>query len=259
MNNLVTTIRRSVCRSFPALALLSPMLATADTALIAVATNFAETAETLVQDFENLGEHEIEISSAATGKHYAQIVNGAPFDALLAADQERPRRLEESAHAVVGTRFVYAVGKLTLWSPDEELIGDNGTEVLERQEFRALAIANPALAPYGAAAKEVLQSLGLWSALEAKIVMGENVGQAFALAATRNAELGLVALASVISKRNTRNGSRWDVPAHLHAPIRQEAVLLVHGYENAAAVAFLAYLRSDAARLTITAYGYGLE
>lgn len=259
MTSILTIIQRSACRGLLATALLSPALSSADTALIAVATNFAEVAETLVQDFENLSEHEIEISSAATGKHYAQIVNGAPYDALLAADQERPRRLEESAHAVAGTRFVYAVGKLTLWSPDEALIGDDGIEVLEKQGFRALAIANPALAPYGTAAKETLQSLGLWSELEANIVMGENVGQTFALVATGNAELGLVALASVISKRNARSGSRWDVPADLHAPIRQDAVLLEHGYENAAAVAFLAYLRSDEARLTITDYGYGLE
>lgn len=212
-----------------------------------------------MHDFENLSEHEIAISSAATGKHYAQIINGAPYDALLAADQERPRRLEESAHAVAGTRFVYAVGRLTLWSPDEGLICDDGIAVLEKQDFRALAIANPALAPYGAAARGTLQSLGLWSELEQKVVMGENVGQAFAMVATGNAELGLVALSSVMSKRNARSGSRWDVPADLHTPIRQDAVLLERGYANAAAVAFLAYLRSDEARLTIAAYGYGLE
>jgi len=239
--------------------LLAPVRSGAETALIAVATNFAEVAEMLVQDFENLSEHEIEISSAATGKHYAQIINGAPYDALLAADQERPRRLEQSAHAVAGTRFVYAVGRLALWSPDEGLIGDDGIAVLEQQDFRALAIANPALAPYGAAAKETLQSLGLWSALETKIVMGENVGQAFAMTATGNAELGLLALSSVMSKRNVQSGSRWDVPADLHSPIRQDAVLLEHGYANPAAVAFLAYLRSDEARLTITSFGYGLE
>lgn len=259
MTTLFTIVRRSVCSGIPALVFFWPALCGAETALIAVASNFSEVAESLVLDFENLSEHEIETTAASTGKHYAQIINGAPYDALLAADQQSPRRLEESEHAVAGTRFVYAIGKLVLWSSDERLIGDDGIAVLEKQDFRALAIANPALAPYGIAAKETLLSLGLWNSLEHKIVMGENVGQAFALAATGNAELGLVPLSSVISKRIARRGSRWDVPSELHAPIRQDAVLLEHGYANAAAVAFLAYLQSDEARLTIESFGYGLE
>jgi molybdate transport system substrate-binding protein len=231
----------------------------ADTALIAVATNFAEVAEVLVQDFENLSEHDIEISAGSTGKLYAQIVNAAPFDALLAADQERPRRLEESGDAVTDTRFVYATGKLTLWSRDEQRISDNGIEILRRRNFRALAIANPALAPYGVAAVETLQALEVSDTVQSRLVVGENVGQTFALVATGNAELGFVALASVLSKRNGRAGSRWDVPEDLYSPIRQDAVLLRHGEENAAAVGFLAYLRSDEARLTIVSFGYGLE
>ncbi len=259
MKTLLTFARRTSCHGLLALVFFWPALSRAETALIAVASNFSEVAESLVRDFENLSEHEIEISAASTGKHFAQIINGAPYDALLAADQQSPRRLEESEHAVAGTRFVYAIGKLILWSPDEKLIGGDGIEVLEKQDFRALAIANPELAPYGIAAKDTLQSLGLWKALEKKIVMGENVGQAFALAATGNAELGLVALSSVISKRNARSGSRWDVPPELHAPILQDAVLLEHGYANSAAVAFLAYLQSDEARLTIESFGYGLE
>lgn len=253
------TVRRFARCSFPVLALCLPALGAADSALIAIATNFSDVAEVLVRDFEELSEHEIEISTASTGKHYAQIISGAPYDALLAADQERPRRLEESGIAVAGTRFVYAIGKLTLWSANPALIGANGIAVLEKQEFRALAIANPDLAPYGAAARETLQSLGLWDALESKIVMGENIGQAYALAATGNAELGLVSLSSVVGNRGANSGSRWDVPPDLHAPIRQDAVLLAHGNANAAAIAFLAYLQSDEARLTIESFGYGLE
>lgn len=168
-------------------------------------------------------------------------------------------RLEVSADAIAGTRFVYAVGRLTLWSTDASLIGDDGVAALHRGNFRALAIANPKLAPYGAAAKETLQSLGLWNDLQPKIVSGENIGQAFALVATRNAELGFVALASVISERNGNDGGRWDVPSTMHAPIRQDAILLKHGSDNAAAIAFLAYLRSDPARARIAALGYGLE
>lgn len=259
MRIMPTFARRAACRGLPLLVLALPALAPAESALVAVATNFSEVAEVLVRDFEDLGEHEIEISTAATGKHYAQIISGAPYDALLAADQDRPRLLEKSAVAVDGTRFVYAIGRLTLWSADATLIGDDGIAVLRTQDFRALAIANPELAPYGVAARETLRSLGLWDALGDKIVMGENIGQAFALAATGNAELGLVALSSVISIRNAGKGSRWDVPPELHSPILQDAVLLAHGEGNAAAVAFLAYLRSDEARLTIESYGYGLE
>jgi molybdate transport system substrate-binding protein len=256
---LYTIVRQSLSRCLAALLFFWPALSAAETALIAVATNFSEVAELLVQDFENLSEHDIEITAASTGKHYAQIINGAPYDALLAADQASPRRLEESEIAVAGTRFVYAIGKLTLWSPEEKVVSGDGIALLEKQDFRALAIANPELAPYGLAARQTLESLGLWDELEQKIVMGENIGQAFALVATGNAELGLVALSSVISKRNTDRGSRWDVPSELHSPIRQDAVLLEHGYGNAAAVAFLAYLQSDEARLTIESFGYGLE
>jgi molybdate transport system substrate-binding protein len=254
---------RVFSRVFSAIIIVSgigwPAATIADTALVAVATNFAEAAESLVSDFEHLSEHDITISTGSTGKLYAQIVNGAPYDALLAADQQYPRRLESLDHAVAGSRFVYAIGKLCLWSRDPRRIGADGADTLRQRHFRALALANPALAPYGTAAMQTLQSLGLVDALQEKIVTGENVGQAFALVATGNAELGFVALASVLSKRNRQTGSRWLVPAELYEPIRQDAVLLRHGEINAAAVAFLAYLQSDEARLTIEAFGYGQE
>jgi molybdate transport system substrate-binding protein len=239
--------------------LLSSAAATAESALVADATNFAEAAELLIEDFGQISSHEIEISTGATGKLYAQIMNGAPYDALLAADQARPMRLEVSGDAVADTRFVYAVGKLCLWSADPALLGNDGADFLRQGKFRSIAIANPALAPYGAAAKETLQALHVWDELQSKIVSGENVGQAFALVATGNAELGFVALASLVSEHNSIKGSRWEVPSTMHAPISQDAVLLKHGSDNAAAIAFLAYLRSDAARARITSRGYGLE
>jgi len=251
--------RRLALRCLVSITAIVPVIAVAESALIAVATNFAEVVESLALDFEMLSEHEIRISTGSTGKLYAQIVNGAPYDALLAADRESPRRLEVTELAVPGSSFAYAVGKLALWSPNEKLISGNGIDVLKRHDFRALAIANPELAPYGMAAVETLRNLGLWDSLKSSLVMGENVGQAFALVATGNAELGFVALASVKSKRNGQAGSYWDVPAELHTAIRQDAVLLEHGYQNAAAVAFLAYLKSDEARLTIASFGYGLE
>jgi molybdate transport system substrate-binding protein len=239
--------------------LLLSATATAESALSAVATNFAEAAELLAREFEQISGQQIEIATGATGKLFAQITNDAPFDALLAADQERPMRLEISGDAIAGTRFVYAIGRLTLWSADASLIGNDGMAILRDGHFRSLAIASPALAPYGAAAKETLQSLDLWNELQPKIVTGENIGQAFALVATRNAELGFVALASVMSEHNRISGSRWDVPSVMHMPIRQDAVLLQHGSDNATAIAFLEYLRSDPARARIAALGYGLE
>ncbi len=243
-------------------ALLAPIIVTwsspvaAESALVAVATNFAEVAQKLSLEFERDNNHRITLTAGSTGKLYAQITNGAPFDLLLAADSERPTVLEKSGNAVSGTRTVYAIGRLTLWSPDPGLFSTPGREILERGAFRSLAIANPSLAPYGMAAKQTLQSLGVWESSRNRIVMGENVGQAHAMVATRNVEFGLLALSLAVSSRNDQPGSRWDVPADLHAPIYQEAVLLLHGAENPAARAFLEFLNSKAARATIKSFGY---
>jgi molybdate transport system substrate-binding protein len=186
-------------------------------------------------------------------------MNGAPYDVLLAADQERPRLLVQAGAAVDQSVFTYAIGRVALWSPDPDAVSDNGLETLRGGEFRKLAIANPSLAPYGVAAKEILQASAMWDLLENRIAMGENVGQAFTLVATGNAEFGLVALSQVMSRKNRQTGSRWVVPASTHAPIRQDAALLVHGSDNSAARGFLHFLRSDAARNTIRSSGYDVE
>jgi molybdate transport system substrate-binding protein len=233
-----------------------PSPAAAEEALIAVAANFSEVIEKLEADFEAAGEHDITIATGSTGKLYAQIKNGAPFDILMAADRHRPALLEEEGLAVAGSRFTYAVGRLTLWSADPGLVAENGAETLRAGAFRKLAIANPDLAPYGEAARETLEALGLYDALESKIVLGENIGQTHALVATGNAELGFVALSYVLSPRNEFPGSRWDVPRELHAPIRQDAVLLTRAADNAAGLAFLEYLKSEGARSVIESFGY---
>ena len=233
--------------------------AAAETALVAVATNFAEVAQVLIVDFEQDHDQRITLVTGSTGKLYAQITNGAPYDLLLAADHERPLLLVKSGNAIAGSRTVYAVGRLTLWSPDPDRAAPPGRETLQKGAFRSLAIANPKLAPYGLAAKETLQSLGLWESLQHKIVMGENIGQTHAMVATHNVELGLVALSYVRSPRNDQPGSRWDIPNDLHAPIRQEAVLLRHGAKNMAARAFLDYLATPAASATIVSFGYDTE
>ena len=239
--------------------LVRPLPAGAERALAAVAANFSEAAERLAADFGRAAEHEVTLAAASTGKLYAQIRNGAPFDVFLAADRLRPELLERDGLAVPGSRITYAVGRLTLWSPDASLIDADGRKTLQEAKFRRLAMANPELAPYGAAARRTLLALGLHAALRGRIVTGENIGQAHALVATGNAELGLVALSHVLSSRNRLRGSRWDVPERLHDPIRQDAVLLHRGRNNAAARAFLDYLRTPEARETIRGFGYAAQ
>ena len=228
----------------------------ADEALIAVATNFAEALAEVERDFEGAGRHRLRVAVGSTGKLYAQILHGAPFDILLAADQERPILLERAGLAAQGSRSTYAVGRLTLWSADPERIQGDVPALLAAGSFRRLAMANPALAPYGAAAREVLQGFGLYAALREKIVTAENIGQTYAMVATGNAEIGFVAASA---PRATGEGSRWDVPGNLHAPIRQDAVLLARAANNVAAREFLDFLHGKRARAIISGFGYGVE
>lgn len=228
-------------------------------ALVAVSSNFAEVMQELEAVFEQESEHELTLVAGSTGKLYAQISHGAPFDLFLAADQERPRLIEEAGLAVDDTRFTYAVGRLVLWSPAADHIAQDGAAVLRRADFRKLAMANPALAPYGAAARETLEKLGLYERLRERIVVGENVGQAYAMVATGNAELGFVAMSQVVSPRHRVSGSRWDVPPEYYAAIRQDAVLLRRAANNAAAAALLGWLQTDEARTIIERFGYGVE
>jgi len=220
---------------------------------MAVATNFAPTAEVISARFSELTGHQVRFTVGSTGKLYAQILHGAPFEGLLAADQARPARLEQTGQAVAGSRFTYAHGRLVLWSTDTALISTDGPAALERP-FRHLAIANPDLAPYGLAAIQTIQQLGLTAHLAPLLVKGENVGQAYGMVATGNAEMGLVAASS-----DTSIGSRWAVPENLHEPIRQDAVLLKRGRDHPAPLAFLEYLASPGAVAIIRAAGYGTD
>jgi molybdate transport system substrate-binding protein len=227
--------------------------------LIAVAANFGETARTLETRFEETTDHSVTLVIGSTGKLYAQIVNGAPFDAFLAADQRRPALLADEGRAVAGSRFTYAVGRLSLWSPDPRRIPLDGVETLAAGKFRRLAMANPRLAPYGAAAAEVLRSLGLLDAMAERIVMGENVGQVYSMVATGNAELGFVALSQALTMAPADAGSRWDVPTELHSQIRQDAVLLDHGRSNVAAREFLRFLTGAEGAGIIRSFGYDMD
>lgn len=224
-------------------------------ARIAVAANFSEVARLLAEQYTRRSGNRIDISVASTGKLYAQIRHGAPFDVLLAADDSTPQRLVDEGLAVRSSLYDYARGRLVLWSRDAMLVSD-GESVLRRHDFRRFAIANPALAPYGAAAREVLQHVGRWDALQPHLVLGENVGQATQFVLSGNAEAGLLPRSLVLEAQRQAGGSAWLVPADWHRPIIQSAVLLNHGSDNPAAIGFLEYLRDDTARRTIAAHGY---
>ena len=231
--------------------------AIADTALIAVATNFAPVAAALAPGFSAATGHQIEVTSGATGKLYALITQGAPFDVLLSADTATPTRLGAEGLADPASQSTYAIGQLALWSADPTLIGPEGPAALQSETLRFVAIANPDLAPYGVAAREVMQHLGLWDALQPKIVMGQNIGQTFALVDSGAAELGFVALSALTG--TDVGGSHWIVPTEMYAPLQQDAILLTHGADNPAALAFLDYLKTPQAKALIAASGYAVH
>lgn len=222
---------------------------------VAVAANMAAPMQKIAADFQRATGHQAVLVPGATGKFYAQVVNGAPFQLLLAADDETPARLEREGHAVAGTRFTYATGRLLLWSADAARVDDQGA-VLRQPPRGKLAIADPRVAPYGAAAVQALDRLGLRAAWQPHLVQGESIGQAYQFVASGNAPLGFVALAQVMVDGRLARGSGWIVPAKLHAPLRQDAVVLKAGRSNPAAAALAHYLRSETARATLRGYGY---
>jgi molybdate transport system substrate-binding protein len=222
---------------------------------VAVAANFAGPMQKIAAEFAHDTGHKALVSIGATGAFYAQIRNGAPFQVFLSADDETPAKLENEGRTVKGSRFTYAIGKLVLWSAKPGYVDANG-EVLKQGHFAHLAIANPKTAPYGTAAVETLKKLGLYAGLESRLVQGENIAQTQQFVASGNAELGFVALSQVWKDGHVTSGSAWPVPATLYAPIRQDAVLLANGRDDAAARALLDYLKSDKARAIIRSYGY---
>lgn len=224
---------------------------------VAVASNFTAPMKAIAQAFERDTGHRAILSFGATGQFYAQIKNGAPFAVLLAADDETSARLEREGVAVPGTRFTYATGKIVLWSKKADLVDTNG-EILKTGKFDKLALANPKLAPYGAAAMQVLEKLNLTKQLGPKLVEASNIGQTFQFVSSGNAALGFVALSQVFENGKLKEGSGWVVPSNLYSPIKQDAVLLTSGKANGAAQALLQYLRSDKAKAIIVSFGYDL-
>ncbi|MBZ1351545.1 molybdate ABC transporter substrate-binding protein [Alcaligenaceae bacterium LF4-65] len=234
-----------------------PMMTMAGEVSVAVASNFTAPMKVIAQAFERDTGHKAILSFGATGQFYAQIKNGAPFTVLLAADDETPARLEREGVAVLGTRFTYATGKVVLWSKKADLVDAKG-EILKTGKFDKLALANPKLAPYGAAAIQVLEKMNLTKQLGPKLVEASNIGQTFQFVSSGNAALGFVALSQVFENGKLKEGSGWVVPSNLYSPIKQDAVLLTSGKANGAAQALLQYLRSDKAKAIIVSFGYDL-
>jgi len=225
--------------------------------LVAVAANFAPPMKIIAADFEKATGHRVVASYGSTGALFAQIKSGAPFEVFLSADSETPARLDNEGDAVAGSRFTYAIGKLVLWSRQPGAVDEAGA-VLRRNEFNRLALANPKLAPYGAAAVEALKSLGMYEAVKPKFVTATNITQSLQFVKSGNAELGFIALSQVWENGRFTEGSGWIVPQSLYSTIHQDAVLLNRGRDNPAAVALLNYLRSERARAVIRNFGYDL-
>jgi molybdate transport system substrate-binding protein len=223
---------------------------------VALASNFSAPMQKIAAAFKHDTGHKAVLSSGGTGKFYAQIRHGAPFQLLLAADQATPERLEQEGLTVAGTRFTYAIGQLVLWSRQPDLVDADGA-VLRSDRFARLAVADPKLAPYGAATIETLSKLGLLHQLQAKFVQGDNIAQTYQFVASENAPLGFVALSQVFADGHISEGSAWIVPAELHNPLRQDAVILKAGADNPAALALADYLRGEKARSIMQSYGYG--
>lgn len=231
--------------------------AQADEVQVAVAANFTAPIQAIAADFEKDTGHKLVAAYGATGQFYTQIKNGAPFEVFLSADDTTPEKLEREGDTVKGSRFTYAVGTLALWSAKDGYVDTKG-EVLKKNEYQHLSIANPKTAPYGLAATQVLEKLKLTEATKTKIVEGQNITQAYQFVSTGNAELGFVALSQIYKEGKVTSGSAWIVPASLHDPIKQDAVILSKGKDNAAAKALVEYLKGPKAAAVIKSYGYQL-
>lgn len=237
------------------LALWPPLSANADTIKVAVAANFAPTLNELVAEFEKSSGHKVDVSSASSGKIYAQIINGAPYHAFFSADQTTPEKLESAGKAVAGSRLTYAIGALALWSAKPDFI-DAQLRILKNGQFNKIALANPKLAPYGSAAVEVLEKLDLLTATQAKWVQGENIAQAYQFVFTGNADLGFIALSQIMQKGEITGGSYWLVPADLHTPILQDAQILLPGKNSVVTQQLVEFIKSDLAKAIIQSHGY---
>ncbi|PIA65893.1 molybdate ABC transporter substrate-binding protein [Pseudomonas sediminis] len=248
---------KTLQRSLLALGLVFAGHALADEVKVAVAANFTAPIQAIAPAFEKATGHKLVASFGATGQIYAQIKNGAPFDVFLSADDSTPAKLESEGDIAPGSRFTYAIGSLVLWSADTDYL-DGTDKALKAGQFKHLSIANPKAAPYGLAATQVLDKLGLSDAVKSKLVEGQNITQAHQFVSTGNAELGFVALSQVYKDGKVSSGSAWIVPDDMYDPIKQDAVILKQGANNPAAAALVEYLKGPEAAKVIKSFGYKL-
>ena len=227
----------------------------AEQALVAVAANFSAPMQQIALAFQKDTGHQLRLSFGATGGFYAQIKNGGPFDVFLSADQLTPQKIEAEGLGVPQTRFTYATGQLVLWSKQDGLVDDKG-QVLRSKNIQRIALANPKLAPYGAAALEAMTQLGLLDELKPKLVQGDNIAQTYQFVSTQNAQLGFVALSQVFADGKITSGSGWVLPSSLYKPILQDAILLKNGKDNSAAKALMLYIKGDKAKEMMKRFGY---
>ena len=227
----------------------------AEEAMVAVAANFSAPMQQIAALFQKETGHQIKLSFGASGGIYAQIKNGAPFDLFLSADQLTPQKLEAEGLGVPNSRFTYATGQLVLWSKQEGLVDAKG-HVLQNKSIQRIALANPKLAPYGAAAIETMTNLGLLKELQSKLVQSDNIAQTYQFVSTQNAQIGFVALSQVFANGKITSGSAWIVPGNLHQPIQQDVILLRKGQDNKAATALLLYLKGEQAKKIMKSFGY---
>ncbi len=251
---LITTFQRT---SIIVALLLFGQSSWSATVLVAVAANFSKPMTDIAAEFEKETGHSAKLALGSSGKFVSQMENGGPFEVLLSADEKGPEKLEQAGLTVPNTRFVYALGKLVLWSTMPDYV-DNQGKILSTGDFKHLALADSKLAPYGVAAVEVLKNMKLFDKLQLFFVQGENIAQTYQFISTANAELGFIALSQVLENGKIANGSGWIIPDNLYAPIRQGAVLLKNGAENPAALALLEFLKSAPALAIIKKYGYAL-
>lgn len=243
---------------FASVVLMSSSVVSAEVIKVAVASNFTHPIKEIAKNFEQDTQNKVELSFGSSGKFYAQIANGAPYEVFLSADQAKPKRLADEGMAIADTQFTYAEGQLVLWSKDPQKVDPLG-KVLDEDSFNRLALANPKLAPYGLAALQTLETLELVDKTRTKWVKGVNIAQTYQYVDTLNADIGFVALSQITENHKITQGSAWIVPDEFYLPIKQDAIIVKGAERNATAQAFLDYLRSNSAQKIIQSYGYKIE
>jgi len=222
---------------------------------VAVAANFSSVLKDIAVEFQKDTGHQLAITPGATGKFYAQISNGAPFDVFLSADDETPRKLAQEGKAIAASQFTYAIGRLALWSPSPDLV-DKSADILKTDKFKFIAIANAKVAPYGQAAVQTMQKLGVLTKIEPRIVQGESIAQTYQFVSTGNAQLGFVALSQILENGKIKAGSAWIVPEEMHEQLKQDAVVFQSSKHMSACQALMEYLKTEKVKKMMASYGY---